>query len=365
MAIDTPDPKTWADDDLLTANDLNTEIRDALRFMSSGCQVTVKLASDFTIPTGVRTNITWSQQVEDTDGVITMPGDTFTFARDGVVALRLVGVFDSGSTVGARNFIAIVNGNEVAATSDSSAATEQNSATMTVDFPVEAGDTLVIAGFQNSGGNVNIKSGTTRANVTWVGITDAVLPDDLTPPPPAPSPSGPPTSNTPTKHTATFLAEWSRSYDESRFTTWDDSRSCYQGRYDRKRGNTSSLVGFDSKRLVDLLEHAQRISMKLTIRCDHSFYNSGMTVVLGGHKYAGKPGAWGFAYADVNIQRFHIDKNNTKTITLESSIRDKLRSGTYKGIMFGPGRNSTRAYYGFMNGASQNSKPKLVVTYYK
>ena len=368
--IETPSPTTWTDGTLLTQALLNGEIRDPLRFLASGCSCVVSLSSGQSIPNNSNTDVSFDTQVTDTDGIISVPSSTFTFTRAGVIALRFYGTFGTATGGSVRHFKGLIDTGsgfgDFCGVSDSpsTAASLQAGLCLSVDFPVLEGYSFKIQAFQNSGSSLNVNANKTLASLTWVGKTvdqtdyDVPVSDD-------PAPSPPPTTSTPTKHTRTYKATWSRSYDGDNGTTWDDSKFCYQGKYDYNRGNTKSLVGFDYSTIKSDLSGAQKVEMHLGFYCSHSYYNSGLTAIIGGHHYSSKPSTWSDASVYQNIQRTHANKNQKTYIQLNSTMVSNIKSGKYRGIAFGPGPSTSKQYYGYFNGATQGSKPYLYVTYYK
>jgi hypothetical protein len=372
ITLTTPEPDTWSAGSTLTDSELNTNIRDALRFLASGGACTARLSSDQTIATTTTTNVTWGTLLDDVDGIITVPDDTFTFTRDGVVSVKFYGSFDAHVN-GRRIVQLLINGTTIGRSDDSGPVTnaQEGSVILAADIPVSAGDELVCQVHQSSGASLALQSSDTQVTIVWVSKladivdTDAPIPTDsgghvIS----KPAPSKPP-SRTPTKHTKTYNAVWSRTFDGDNGVTWDDSKFCYQGRYDSNRGNTRSLVGFNWQQIKNDLSGASRISAKLGFYVNHSYSFGGLTVVIGGHGYKTKPSSWADASVDQNQQRVHANLHQRKTVSLTSHLANGFQTGKYKGIAFGPGPSTSLSYYGFFNGVTQSSKPSITFTYYK
>jgi hypothetical protein len=227
--------------------------------------------------------------------------------------------------------------------------------------------------FQNSGAALLLGGGynaprisirllsTADLDITWA----AGHPITSNPKPPA---SKPPTAHVPVKFTKTYFATWSRTYDGDNTVTWDDSPYCYQGRYSGDRGNTRSLVGFNYAAIQRDLSGASNIRVKFTFKGNHSYYNSGMTAVIGTHTYGSKPGSWNGANVNNDQKRRgSVAAGGTYTVDLglNSWFSWAFRTGNARGMAFGPGPSTSLAYYGFVNGATQGGKPYLTISYTK
>lgn len=178
------------------------------------------------------------------------------------------------------------------------------------------------------------------------------------------APTAPPTPVQ--TYTKTYQPQWSRTYDGDNTTTWDDSAHCYQGYYSSDRGNTRSLVGYNYTQIQSDLSGATISSVKLTFKVAHAYLNAGMTVVIGGHNYTAKPSTWNGANVTEN-QYTSGSKvaGSTYTVTLPAAFGTNLKSGTWKGIAFGPGPSTSNTYYGYLYGATETGKPYLTITYKK
>jgi hypothetical protein len=369
--IATPQPKTWVDLDdgnsLVRVSDMNAQLRDSLNFVVSGCQITVQRQADQSIPNNNDTAISWDTELEDTDDILTVPDSAFTFVRDGVIAVRAYTTFGQAGGGKRRRLIlryTPAGGAEIdVACSSDGPGSNNPSVCLSTALPVMAGDKVKFWVWQDSGGSLSISGGQTAAVLAWVGkVAPWENPDDPAPTP-TPDPSPPPPKAD--KHTKTYSATWSRSFDGDLLTTWDDSPYCYQGYYSDDRGNTRSLVGFDSASIVSDLKGATNITMDLTYYVTHSYYWSGLSVILGGHRYSAKPSSWALASVDADLQHQFAKYQATNTLTLNSTIASRIQTGEYKGVAFGPGPTTSPPYYGYISGATKSSHPTLKVTYWK
>lgn len=184
------------------------------------------------------------------------------------------------------------------------------------------------------------------------------------PPPPAPKPPPPTQTYTYVEYTKTYYATWSRTYEGSGATTWDDSAYCYQGYFDGNRGLTRSLVGFNYNAIKADLAGATIKSCKFTARNEHWYYNAGGTAYLGTHTYASKPSTWSGGSVAENRLHTSWGLGATKTVELGVTIGNEFKAGTTKGVAFGPPPYGL-SYYGYFRGATQSGKPYLTITYVK
>lgn len=186
------------------------------------------------------------------------------------------------------------------------------------------------------------------------------------PPPPPPSPTPPPPAQTYTyvTYTKTYYSTWSRTFDGSGATTWDDSDYCYQGYYDGNRGLTRSLVGFNYNAIKSDLAGATIKSCKFTARNEHWYYNAGGTAYLGTHTYSSKPSSWSTSSVAENRLHTSWGKGATKTVELGVTIGNEFKAGTTKGVAFGPPPYGL-SYYGYFRGAKLSYRPYLTITYVK
>lgn len=167
-------------------------------------------------------------------------------------------------------------------------------------------------------------------------------------------------------YTRRYYGTWSRSFDGDSSTTWDDSDFCYQGYYSTDRGNTRSLCGFNYSDIMADLAGASILSCYLTFKCVHAYYNAGLIAEIGTHDYTAKPGTWDGSRVDERrIAVADVTAGETVTRSLGTGIGGEFKSGTSKGIAFGPPTTNSRDYYGYFYGATQVGQPYLTIKFRK
>jgi hypothetical protein len=364
--IATPSPKTWVTNMPITVGDLNTEIRDALRFIAQGAHCTALLSADQSIPDSTWTTLTFGNIIDDTDNIIAEPSGTFTFARAGMITLRFNGTFAADSGGVRREFQILLNAGIIGSTADSTSDTNRISECLSIDFPVAAGDVLNVQAYQAATHALNVDYTATQLTMGWVGKTAPWANPDLPPPTPAPDPSLPPTGQTPTFHTATYVSTWSRSYDTGGAMTFNDPAYCSQGNVNPAWGNnnTRSLVGFPYATIQSDLAGATGITMTLKFFAGTT-KPAGATIVIGAHNYTAKPSTWTGSNVWQNDSRLYVMQGASYETVLSSFLTTGFQSGRWAGIAFGPGLDNSGTYYALLNGATQGNSPKLIVTYYK
>lgn len=192
------------------------------------------------------------------------------------------------------------------------------------------------------------------------------------PPAPAPAPKPPggststPTSPTPKTYTRVYNSTWSRTYDEDNSTTWDDSPLCYQGYYSADRGRTKSLIGFNYAQIRSDLSGSTVKSVKLTMRNEHWYWNSGGIALIGTHNYTTKPSVYnsGLVWNNRILSRAW-PKDGQATVELGVTIGNEFKAGTTKGIALGPTSSTDLTYYGYFRGATLSYRPYLTITFVK
>lgn len=173
-------------------------------------------------------------------------------------------------------------------------------------------------------------------------------------------------TDTPGEHTREYPATWSRSYNGDN-TPWqdfgDDTPYAYQGWVSSTHGRTKSLLGFNQQQIANDLQGATVIKCVLVVKNEHSYWNGGMTLYVGTHDYATKPGSW--SDGQVQERRKHKDHGQGASVSVDLgvTIGNELKAGTHKGIAIGPPPSNSANYYGYYKGATQSSKPYLKITY--
>lgn len=183
--------------------------------------------------------------------------------------------------------------------------------------------------------------------------------------PPAPKPPAPPPTYTVKQFVKTYYATWSRTYDGSDATTWDDAPECYQGYWSGTRGNTKSLVGFNWAAIKADLAGATVKSVKATLTNKECYGFGGTTVYVGTHIYASKPATWNSANVSARIVAATHGYGKQVTVELGTQAGIEFKSGYRKGIAIGPPTSTSQYYYSKYWGATQSGKPYLTITYTK
>jgi hypothetical protein len=363
-----PVPRTWVDGDLITAEMLNTELRDTLRYITNSNQTMVKLATTQSISNATTTAINWDTEIEDTDGLISVPDTDFTFTRSGVMAVRLHIGFPSGTGGNGRQCNAIYTQSGQAAVNyggvSDGGCSESDNENFSFSLPVGIGDKLKFNIYQDNGGSLSIAADCT---IRWVGAVPDWIDYDNPAPPPAPGGSGggdsgggtPPPKK---KYNKTYRSTWSATYTGGGSST--SLPDCYQGENGPGggMGNERSLIGFDYSSIKSDLSGATNISM--TLHCHYQWsYFSGFWVQVGGHSYSSKPGSW--STSNVDEQKFQKNMGpGWHDYDLTSYFTKGFQSGAVKGIAIGPGLSSNGKYNGAVSGADIN-RASLIVSYYK
>ncbi|HEY5959979.1 MAG TPA: hypothetical protein VIV60_25675 [Polyangiaceae bacterium] len=366
----TPSPDTWQTNQLITADLLNSNIRDAQRFLAHAPLTIVSRAATQNVTTSTPTAVTWDTEVLDIDGMITVPSTSLTVRRPGIYAIYFANNFVANTGGDQRSATIVINGSGIAQQVDFRAATVATVNCVSAIVALNVGDVITCNVYQDSGVTLTIGGNYNAPRLAVRPISTAQLDIDYGTggtSNPKPPPSPPPTGHVPTNYTKTYWPTWSRTFDGDNSITWDDSAYCYQGYYDGNRGNTRSLVGFNSTAIASDLSGATNIRVKVTFKVAHSYYNSGLTAVVGTHTYGSKPSTWSDASVNQNLkQKGSCSEGHSYTIDFgaNTSASNSFKSWA-KGIAFGPGPSTSRTYYGYMYGASQGGKPYLTVTYTK
>ena len=363
-----PVPDTWVADQTLTADALNRNIRDSQLFLAYSPTTIVTRTAAQSIANNTSVNIIYDTEIIDTDNMFTAPSANVTIQRPGIYSIQHTASFAANATDLRATHIA-VNGVEVAATGGYASTTSVCNQGCSVVIALNAGDVITTNVFQFSGGALNVIA-ETRLSIRLISTTALNLVFDPTTggstgSAPTPPKSKPPTSHTPTKFTSGFGATYSRTYDGDNTTTWDDSSYCYQGHYDSNRGNTKSLIGFNFGSIQSALAGATRITGTFTFKVQHSYYNAGLTAIIGTHNYTSKPATWASNKVfEGQIKRGSCVAGRTYTVNLTAWQCWAFQTGTVTGMAFGPGPSTSLTYYGFMYGAA-GAPASLHFTYYK
>ncbi len=125
----------------------------------------------------------------------------------------------------------------------------------------------------------------------------------------------------------------------------------YQGYYSSTWGNNRSAIMFDSATIAADLAGKTVTGLTLTFKTQFSYYNAGMTVVVGTHNTSGTsaPSTWsGVTGEKTNrVKKASCSAGHTYSVSLGTTIANEFKAGTAKGIVFGPGPSTSKTYYGY------------------
>jgi len=375
LVIPTPTLDTWDAGSFVSADFLNKNVRDVQKFLAYAPLTIVMRNASQSIADSAQATITWDTEIIDTDGMFTSPSTNLVARRPGVYAIQYQMNFNTSTAGGIRSGHITINGNWVASTNNAPADNPANQ-TCSALVALNTGDIITGMCFQNSGAALACGASANPYNAPRMAVRllsaasldvtySGGAPVTSNPKPP---PSKPPTGTTTSNFTKTYYATWSRTYDGDNTVTWDDSAYCFQGRYDNNRGNTRSLVGFNYGQIERDLKGATNIRVVFHFKVAHSYYNSGMTAIVGAHNYTSKPSTWNTNNVFENQKsrgscaaggNYSIDfgKNNWEGWAFQNGI--------ITGMAFGPGPSTSLTYYGYSYGATQGGKPYLVISYTK
>ncbi len=189
----------------------------------------------------------------------------------------------------------------------------------------------------------------------------------VTPPPVvAPQPQSKPPPPPQYTYTKKWYATWSRSYDSTNATRFDDTPYMYQGDYPGSgNGNQRSLAGFDYRNIQSTLYGATILEVYVTVENEHARWNKGLDAELGSHNYSSKPSTWSGGTVRERRWRKHVDEGGAVTINVGVTFGNELKAGTSKGIALGPEAVNDPDHYGFFRGATQAGKPYITIKYRK
>lgn len=154
---------------------------------------------------------------------------------------------------------------------------------------------------------------------------------------------------TPVPGSATFTLTDGRAYggDGSSHST----TQMYQGYYSSTWGNNRSAIMFNYSSIASALSGKTITGCTLTFKTQFSYYNAGMTVVIGTHNTGATtaPSTWsGITGEKTNrVKKTSCSAGNSYTVSLGTTIGNEFKAGTAKGIVFGPGPSTSKDYYGY------------------
>jgi hypothetical protein len=369
--IVTPASDTWTANQLVNADQLNANIRDAQQFLIYAPLTIVTRAAAQTVINGDSV-IIWDNEIIDTDGTFTAPSTDIVVQRPGVYALQMQSQFPNNNT-GSRSAKISINGVDFAIAKNMSANGRYTCINAACIAALAKGDIINGKVYQDSGISLSIGNssppGMPRLAMRLISV--AAIDIDYTDPsapvtkPPVPPSSPPPTGKIPVKHVTSYNALWSRTFNGDGSTTWDDSAHCYQGFYDSNRGNTKSVIGFDYAAIQTALTGATNISVTFSFRPAHTYSFAGATILIDATAWTAKPSTWASTRNFPLMQKSACKANTNYTVSLPSGVGAKFQKGGYLGMGFGPAPSTDRNYYAYMNGATESGRPSLTFTYWK
>lgn len=243
-----------------------------------------------------------------------------------------------------------------------------------VDITASRGDvgvsTYTTATDDGPTGEASFKNSPASTALTGSGYFFAIpySKDYVTPLPPViigPKPKPPPTSvKSKATYTKRWYATWSRSYDASGATRFDDSPYMYQGAISGGPSNQRSLAGFDYNNIrATLAGETEILEVYITVKNTHARWNKGLYVFVGSHNYSSKPSTWSGATVAERRWKKWVVENGSVTINAGTSFGNQLKAGTMKGVAIGP--DSDPDNYGYFFGASHSARPYITIKYRK
>lgn len=166
------------------------------------------------------------------------------------------------------------------------------------------------------------------------------------------------------EYSKTWSATWSQTYRESgsKRTDYRSEKIC-QGKYvSEPWGIMKSLVGFPE--MNEDLRGSKIKTVKIYLKNEHWYYNSGGKVVIGYHDHASKPSTFSHDKYGVETESYS-SRGQGKWITMPRAFGEGLRDGNLEGFSV-YARSSNLNYYGVFYGANDGSKkPKIKITFEK
>ena len=210
---------------------------------------------------------------------------------------------------------------------------------------------------ENSFSIVIYRTNATQTGVQWAAFRRT---SDLDAPPPDPGGGGDPP--TVVRTTKTYTPTWSASWD--RYGKFSGSANAmYQGQYDYNAGGYEySKWGFNYSQIQADLSGATIVSVKWRMKNLHSYYGTGLTVMLGLHNNTTEPGGSSSANGQPNLYRYTQAKGATKEQTIPNSFATAIQNNTAKGIMIGHWDAGGRNEYGYFH---RTTDVRLSITYDK
>lgn len=136
----------------------------------------------------------------------------------------------------------------------------------------------------------------------------------------------------------------------------------YQGYYSGTWGNNRSLVSFNYSGIQADMTGKTIKKCTLKFRVRFSYYNAGMTAVIGTHNSTSITSLPSSGLRTNLVRKSNCKAGQWVTVTLPLSAAKALANGSAKGIIFGPGPSTSKDYYGYHYIGGSNS-PVLTFTY--
>jgi hypothetical protein len=170
-----------------------------------------------------------------------------------------------------------------------------------------------------------------------------------------------------TTYKKNYYATWSRSYDGSNATRYDDPPRLYQGaslESGDTNGNQRSLIGFNWNAINADLKGASVLGATVTLYAQHWWYYAGGTAYLGTHTKTSKPGSYDNSGVERRWKQSKWPRSAWRTVNIGAAGGVLFQKGTAKGIIVGWGDNNHETY-GYFAGATTSQRPYLTITYKK
>ena len=210
---------------------------------------------------------------------------------------------------------------------------------------------------ENSFSIVIYRTNSTQTGVQWAAFRRT---SDLDAPPPDPGGGGDPP----------LVVRTTKSYTPTWSATWDSygkfsgsANAMYQGRYSAAAGGYEySKWGFNGSQIRSDLNGATIVSVKWRMKNLHSYYGTGLTVMLGTHNNSTEPGGSSSANGNFNQYRYSQAKGSTKEQTIPNSFAVALQNNTAQGITLGHPSAGGLNEYGYFH---RTQDVRLTITYDK
>jgi len=147
-----------------------------------------------------------------------------------------------------------------------------------------------------------------------------------------------------------------RSYTGSgAFKPLTSPQHCWQGQFDGTDGNHRSFLWFDATQWQDAIGTVPGDWewLDLLIFWEHWFWSEGGTAIVGAHTIdnppaegASMPGSGGFPDLTRTTWPGRYLSQSVSLIAI-GGVADRIRNGTLRGLMLGPGPTTNNTYYGY------------------